>query len=661
MGRQHRDAVSNQDADSFIQRVAESTGLIAVESKAHESDEEAIVTFMHHSFLEYFAALGLSRELTDLNILSLVNEPRWHEVLTLLAGIIGEHEDIAPTLSRILADDAVAHDIDAKLLTFAMDCALECEVPSEAAQRLIARAIKRCLLSGAARLDPWVRSEIGQRVAQLFSACGGKELDDLIIELILQGDEQAASATVELMSYAFASGYDSERIISAFNRATTRTEDGVLCAICAAAGRAESLRTDSSLQLISRSIQKSKRRRQKALEALASIPDLASKHWPDILSGIEDNNRTVSRFASLAAINAGLNGDLISIIGSKRDILVKALRNFDFSNASSGVINGRGSLKKDTVSLLLSSSKQQDKILGIQLLPYLNNQSSFVYETIFSILRTNADAAEMGTALHSLQQSVDALHLCKASDLKLLAVLSAEGTVNIRTSAIRLLGIFGNESACVESLLSLKPDDMQADEYTAYIMSLAQVRIQLPRIQEAFEEQCSELLAMSVKRNDANVEKTRALLNALRRTAADVSTSTAARIAEIPANYRYDEEVRRMALVTASAVVTPSNAAIETLISFYEAPPLGMESELSRIPSVFAAKCRRSMEYVLACVRQLPALKATAIAFHTKLSRRAPTDETEFMITELRKGISDLSEIIMTFEEFIRPTELEAR
>jgi hypothetical protein len=230
--------VTTTEANDFIQRVAESTGLIAVQSQEHESDDVAVVTFMHHSFLEYYAAIALSTDIESLNISEIVNQPRWHEVVTLLAGIIGERADIAPILTRILESSDDADKVEGKLLLFAMDCALECEVPSEASQHRLAGAIKQCLANGAARIDPWVRSEVGERVAHLLHSCGGGILETMLAEAIESPDSDACAAAIHVTTHACDQGFESPKILGAIETASKRTEDIVLAAVCYAVGMA---------------------------------------------------------------------------------------------------------------------------------------------------------------------------------------------------------------------------------------------------------------------------------------------------------------------------------------------------------------------------------------------------------------------------------------
>lgn len=107
---------------------------------------------MHHSFLEYFAAIGLSRELEDIDLGTLVNEPRWREILTLLAGIIGESKDVTQQLTDFLSRDPwnmiwMLNCCSSRLIVHWNVKCLQSQ------QRLLAAKVKQCLYSGSGRLD----------------------------------------------------------------------------------------------------------------------------------------------------------------------------------------------------------------------------------------------------------------------------------------------------------------------------------------------------------------------------------------------------------------------------------------------------------------------------------------------------------------------------
>lgn len=204
MERQVARPVSQLESERFIQKVAESTGLIAF--SGDENLGGGLITFMHHSFMEYFAAVGLSRELDNLDLKQLVKQPRWLEILTLLAGIIGESADVAPILTRIIGDGGEFGDVDANYLIFAMDCALECDVPSEAALQLVLKSVELCIEKGPARCDAWVRSEIGQRLEQLVTSCGLSAFEEVFCRLIRSADPDACAAAISLVSFACKGG-----------------------------------------------------------------------------------------------------------------------------------------------------------------------------------------------------------------------------------------------------------------------------------------------------------------------------------------------------------------------------------------------------------------------------------------------------------------------
>jgi predicted NACHT family NTPase len=107
--------------------VAEATGLLAINPQ-NLVEAEDIITFMHYSFLEYYAAAGLlardySKSLSDISGI-----PRWKDVTTLLFGILSEQGDVTPALQVILTDKTPTDVISKHKLLLALECASECDV-----------------------------------------------------------------------------------------------------------------------------------------------------------------------------------------------------------------------------------------------------------------------------------------------------------------------------------------------------------------------------------------------------------------------------------------------------------------------------------------------------------------------------------------------------
>lgn len=650
MVRQLGEKVSNADANSFIQRVAESTGLIALDERQGEDDENAIVTFMHHSFLEYFAAVGLSRELDQIDLGALVNEPRWREILTLLSGIIGESKDVSPIINRFLESGSTEHDVDAKLLLFAIDCALECEVPSESAQRLLSSGIKLCLESGPGRLDSWVRSEIGKRLAQVVDVCGGSEFDGMLAKLIQDGDEAVSSAAIDVAGHAYANGHESNEILSAFEKACSRIEGAVLSAICGAASNSSVLRTDASEQVIAKCLSKSKRTRQAAYQALAKIPSLSSKYWDEIINGIDDKDTRTSRFASIAAMHAGLNIDVISLTGVKKDILIRALDNVAaFSNP-----NEYRSLevKKDTINQLLESANRRDRILAIRLLPFSEGEEKYVYKTLIDLIKGTPPREELVAALIALRWSGRVIALVKLSDLKAVAHWLKEGTSDTRTAATHLLGYFNKDRVAIEALISEDFSKLDLGDYCDRISALSQAKVERTRVRELFFKELSTYLTEK-KVSSKNQKRVEALLDATRKLGGNAPQNLVNKIRRLIDDYKADMELRKKALLCLPAIVEPSEKTIKKITKIFETSRPEFEQELVQIPSILAKNCRSSVDYVVASVSALSKLRVVLLELHCKYSKRMISENNEICVTELRSGIDDLTQIIVAFKDFI--------
>ncbi|HEX7515665.1 MAG TPA: NACHT domain-containing protein [Chthoniobacterales bacterium] len=651
MARQRGENVSATEADEFIQKVAESTGLISIGGREDTGGDDAVVTFMHHSFLEYFAASGLSLDLASVRLEDIVHKPRWHEILTLLSGIIGDNADVAPILSKFLQASNAASDVDAKLLLFAVDCALESEVPSEAAQRLLAKAIDESIKSGAAKSDPWVRSELGRRLSSLFASCGTVEFESVLVKCIASDAADESAAAIRIVAYACADGVCASKLIAAVNAACVRNEELVSRAICWAAGHAEAFRTDATLQLIATNLKKAKRRKQAAFEAIAKIPSLAVQHWPEIINGIDDEDNGVRRAASQAAVQAGINADLVVMATSKKDVLLRALRSFDELTGDRQLFSAK--VRRETLGRLLDSGDRRSRLIGIGLLPMVDQSERYIYERLIGILNEREDREEVVASLVALTYSGDVLSLLNVADLRLVQHWLATGTGDIRLAALRVLGIFGRDLPVVQGLLRFQTEGIIAEEYAAFMAALGNAKVSRDDASEAVSSELTRLLDPAIKMTSDNVRRLAACLDALRRLEQNASDGLVTKIGLLVDDYRADQTLRSKALLCLPAVAIPSASLVAKLTNFFDRRLPEFELELVQVPSILARKCRQSVDYVIASVGSLSGLREAAIRLHKKISERQTTVENEFRVTELRSGIEEVTNIMVAFDEFI--------
>lgn len=653
MSRQRGETVAKPDAQKFIQKVAESTGLIAVGGSDGKSDDAGVVTFMHHSFMEYFAAVGLSRELDNCDVASLVTQPRWIEILTLLAGIIGESEDIAPVLVRFVGDGTSFGDVDARFLIFALDCALECEVPSEAAIRLLSVSISKCVELGPARSDPWVRSEIGQRLSQLIDACGITSFEGTIESLIRCAESDICASAISLTGFACGDAPESHGIIKSLEDCCTRTEETVMASICDAATRIEWARTLTVMQVVTRCLKKTVRCRRAAFDAIHAIPGLAAKHWSEIVNGLDDPDLGIRRLASKAAIRAGLDGDLIALSESKKDLVANAMRYVSESGGDNEYIGSK--VRDETVERLLRSGYLRDRLIGIQLIPSSESSADSAYPKLMELLSGAEDHQEMTAALRTLRSSPVARVLFSVADIRRIVEISETGTSDVRYASIRLLGCFGADISAVKPLIDRSLKAIASSEFEAIFSALGRAQVLQDEIGAIIEREILDRTRDDVKINESYVVEICALLDAARSLARNLSPQATTVIRQLIVDYKQDDRVKRASLRAYAATAMPSQHVVEFLTELFHAPPVKLMGGLVQSLSAFAKNCRQSVEFVMACVDSMSGLRTAATSLHQRLSKRDVTAENEALTTELRNGIFEISQIIVTFEEFINP------
>ncbi len=655
MERQRGQPVAQMDANRFIQKVAESTGLIAFSGSEHEGDEASVVTFMHHSFMEYFAAVGLNRELEKLDLPMLVTQTRWLEILTLLAGIIGESEDIAPVLGRIIGDGSKFGEVDAKLLIFAIDCALECEVPSEAAVRLLSGSVKLCLQKGPAKCDAWVRSEIGRRFEELVAACGLTAFEGFFVDLLSDPNIDSCAASIAFVSLACTRDFSSGKIIEAMEGCCTRNEDKILCALCEAAARVKWLRTPLLLQVVGKCFNRSERAKVAAFEASSVIPGLVSEHWPSIINGLDDNSIAVRKLASLAAIRAGLDGDLASATDAKKDIVANAFQ--VVYETSPEAEYPEGTVRQETVERLMASPHLKDKLIGIQLLPAIRgtqNSAEYVHQKLFEIIDLGADHREVSAAIWALRSSREAQILFKIGDLKKIGELSVSGTNDVRRASIFLLAHYGADVQAVRALLDRDFSGIQTSEYTAILHALGKTQVNQEEVTAFIEREIVTRLCGKGRKNEDYIIQLCSLLDAAEELGRNLGSDATAAIRRAILDFKEDERVRRAALRAYPATVVPTQKLVEFLTKLFVERPNQLTEQLVQTPSILARNCRQSVDYVVACVDSMAKMRDAATHLHRKLRERAITDDTQLMVSSLRDGIEELSQIIVTFEEFMK-------
>jgi hypothetical protein len=277
------------------------------------------------------------------------------------------------------------------------------------------------------------------------------------------------------------------------------------------------------------------------------------------------------------------------------------------------------------------------------------------YAKLMDLLNSTEDHQEITAVLRALRSSRDARLLFSVSDLRRISKLLENGTADVRKASIQLLGCFGADIPAIKALLEQDLSSIHSSEFEAIFAALGRAQVLQEDVLALIQTEISRRTRDDVRMNDSYVIEMCALLDSARSLGRNFRIEVGNKVRRLVQDYKQSERVKRAALLAYAATAMPSKQVVEFLTELFRYPPPLIAKELVQSLGVFAKNCRQSVEYVMACVDSMAGLLKAAKAFHQNLSRRDITDDNEFLVTELRDGIQEVSQIIVTFEEFINP------
>jgi hypothetical protein len=325
--------VLKEKASAFLQTVAEATGLLSIHQRTGDSSEDS-VSFMHYSFLEYYAAVGFLSSIeykTNGNkaIAELSRQVAWLEIVVLIAGLAGDHGDVTPLISQIVALQDESDEITQTRLLFAFDCALECDVPPEQTQLFLIEAARKSVRSGPGLVDSDYRDALSERLGRLLGATGSRAMSLMLKEGIEDGGPVIAAAFLDLASRVVCVANVDPCVIAAFERVCQNRDASapIMIAIFNALSRCVDFRTELAIAMLGRGLRGNASVKLAALQAIEKVPALAAKVGADIITCLDDLNPIVATGASRAILAGGINFGSDTEVS--RVLLEKCLRYWD--------------------------------------------------------------------------------------------------------------------------------------------------------------------------------------------------------------------------------------------------------------------------------------------------------------------------------------------
>ncbi len=694
MSRERRAPVELSEVENFIRDVGEATGLLMVHSTGAEI---ATVTFMHYSFLEYYAALGLYG--TDFlgDLPKLARQPRWREILTLLAGIVSDQDDSSPFVERLLADQDPSEKVTLEMVLFAFDCALECDVPPEHTQRLLLAEVDAAMRSGSALYDADLRRSIGHRLDRLFSTTSSEQIVDFLASGLACADRRQCAAFVDLASHVTGALGASQRLRTAVDEiARSRREPEVLIALFGAIGRAEALRTDGMGKPLRAGLTGRLMVRYAAARAVESAPSFVKDLRAQMSLMLDDSTPVVAGAAASALLKSGLEFDLA--IESDRHHLTRMVAKLqDVSPSDAYALTPLSfKLTREKLALLLHSEDVRDRMLGLRLLPWLRAEEQFVYESIKSGIRSRHSRQDQAAALGALRFATGAQRLLVVADVdEIRRMLSAESR-DLRISACEVLGVVGRSAttrgSVVSDLLKYAAATLDGQEFRCAIRSLIQCDSEATEVHRFVVHDLLRLLvaghgnrqksvsARKTRGEDASSRSTETPLAKESRTLSVVELLLACqqfdlddkddallgpagqsggdrsaligRLRSAARDYKMDDRVRGECVVALACVASPDTDLIDFFVELLEKHPPRLGNSGARAIAVFIRRSRRRVAYVRVIYNDLDRLLDRVVEYYRKSVSYHEPSLWGSQAADVRTAVEEIQNLLRSYKEF---------
>ena len=204
-----------------------------------------------HSFLEYFTAIGFLGRDFENEIPRVANHPYWRDVITLMFGLLSEHQDISALLENMVQHESELESVTNGRLRLAFDCALECEVPPQESQRMLCDSLRDSLTRGALRYSDRLRESFATPVGRLLASAGGAFFEAMFLEGIKSEDPGVAAAFIDFVGRLTEVGQFDPQVVDVFEEIVESRDEAVIRVACSGAvmRRAE-FRTERALSAL---------------------------------------------------------------------------------------------------------------------------------------------------------------------------------------------------------------------------------------------------------------------------------------------------------------------------------------------------------------------------------------------------------------------------
>jgi hypothetical protein len=657
-GEQHR-RISSDEVERYLQQIADATGIIVLHPDARDA-EGGHVTFMHYSFAEYYAALGLEGSKTPFDdVARLAQSHRWKEVITLYAGLLGDFgDDLKAFIDALLRNRSSMDHITLESLLFAFDCALESDVPPDAVQESLLREARRAM-GAILRFDRDLRGKLAKRLERLYAMSRSRLVLAFLHDGLRRPNPDERAAYIDVFAQVFADERLEDESLAALTAACQAPEAQVFRALCRTTQYGSFgqnlVRSPELKKLLEGALSKTQAYQLAALQCIERVPALSREFQAKVESRMRSPQISLATSASRVFIEANTSTTLDDEL--YRHKLLEALRNLAVRATSVAKYTVHSDVDRPVVERLLSSHIEADRELGVYLLPWLRGEGAFVRERVMAILRNKEDSGLVVAALSSLRIAETAIGPLRLTELAEVRKRVDDPHRDVRMAAVRALAELGRDDpGTLQTLLSFGTRHPKGHEFCEAVRALVRCGHDEEEVLAFLAEAIRRRLGAS--RSDAAQNDFVYLLDcaALCDWSEDIRTDLCKQLQKFVDDPHAPIELRIHSMSTLVAMCKIDAARVDYLMRLLEKPqPRALRLQVPHAALAFLGRCRFKLHFINLIYPRLETLQSALGKFGETLTREKLTEEEIPSLVATRDVLAEIGTIIHALGEFDAP------
>lgn len=435
-----------------------------------------------------------------------------------------------------------------------------------------------------------------------------------------------------------------------------RNDAAVRVALFGAVGKCAEVRSAVVLQALQEGFRQSFSVKYAAIRAIEDTPALAAHFVGALTEAVDDPQAPIAAAAAQVLLESGV--DVTSADAPRRLLVEKCLRRWEHMAEPAAASRLALKAKREDVDDMLSSPAEEQRVLAIRLLPWLERQEPYVHERLFEVLQVGRSSAEIVAALNSLRLSPGALALCTSRDIDLLIELGQSNTKSrdVRIAAVRALSGLAAEERVVSSLLERCRNTKNA-EYRECLRALAVCAPKSERVLQYLKDSLRSGVIRATRGAFGNAARQQDLQLLIRLSGdlgIELGDSMAESLAALGESFKTPEPLRIQSIRTYIRAASINIRTLDRIVDWLTRRGPPFETVVAPLVPNVLHRARQRVESVRAIYPALGMLEQTLLSEWHRLRPDRARFIDDYTFRGLRAGVRDLRDLRSAFSEFAR-------